>query len=72
MDDQHPAYHAEAFSNCIYKTKYDAFINFMNIPDDFRLKITKESKKKEKKQVRYHKQNKSAPSHNPNNLHTKE
>ncbi len=49
MDDQHPAYSGDG--NYQYKTKYDAFINFMNILDDFRLRIHKESKKKEKKEV---------------------
>lgn len=47
MDDQHPAYTGER-SNSIYKTKYDAFINFMNILDDFRLKIHKVDKEKKK------------------------
>lgn len=49
MDDQHPEYRGDENSDCIYKTKYDAFINFMNILDDFRLRLIKESKKKEKK-----------------------
>ncbi len=48
MDDQHPEYHSDENSDCIYKTKYDAFINFMNILDDFRLRLIKESKKNEK------------------------
>lgn len=47
MDDQHPSYQGD-LSGCTYKSKYDAFINFMNILDDFRLKLNKELKKKEK------------------------
>jgi alpha-amylase len=49
MDDQHPAYFSNNISNCIYKSKYDAFINFMNILDDLRIKILEETKSKEKR-----------------------
>lgn len=51
MDDQHPAYHSNQNPDSLYKTKYDAFINFMNILDDFRLRLIKESKKERKKVV---------------------
>ena len=53
MDDQHPAYFSNNISSCIYKSKYDAFINFMNILDDFRIKILEKAKEKEKKQTSY-------------------
>ena len=53
MDDQHPAYYGNNNSNFIYKSKYDAFINFMNILDDFRIKILEKAKEKEKKQTSY-------------------
>jgi len=59
MDDQHPAYRGNGSSNLIYKTKNDAFINFMNILDDFRLRILKESQKKDKKQASNSQQNKA-------------
>ena len=52
MDDQHPVYLNGNIADSIFKTKYDAFINFMNILDDFRLKLYKESGKKKKKQTR--------------------
>ena len=48
MDDQHPGYHENSNLYCIYKSKYDAFINYMNILDDFRLKIKEAAKKSEK------------------------
>lgn len=57
MDDQHPAYHNKENMDFIYKTKYDAFINFMNILDDFRLRLIKESKKKKKKPTQIKSQN---------------
>lgn len=52
MDDQHPAYKEDNLTNSLFKTKYDAFINFMNIIDDFRLKIYQKNEKREKKQTR--------------------
>jgi alpha-amylase len=77
MDDQHPAYFSNNISNCIYKSKYDAFINFMNILDDFRLKILEEAKSKVKKAAsspaekrKSRKQNN--PQHLSNKLHTGE
>ncbi|HET6557525.1 MAG TPA: hypothetical protein VFG54_09445, partial [Prolixibacteraceae bacterium] len=47
MDDQHPMYR-EANENRIYNTRYDAYANFMNILDDFRLKLHKATGLKEK------------------------
>lgn len=47
MDDQHPMYR-EGNENRIYNTRYDAYANFMNILDDFRLKLHKETGFKEK------------------------
>ncbi|HEY3371253.1 MAG TPA: alpha-amylase [Prolixibacteraceae bacterium] len=52
MDEQHPAYLNGNLEKGIYKTKYDAFINFMNILDDFRLKIHQRTGEKEKKRTR--------------------
>jgi alpha-amylase len=52
MDDQHSAYQGSNNANGIYKTKYDAFINYMNILDDFRLKLHMGIGKKEKKRTR--------------------
>lgn len=75
MDDQHPVYNGDGISNCIYKTKYDAFINFMNILDDFRLKLQKASKKKEKKaptQVQNKNRKHTTPTRTTNNLRSKE
>lgn len=75
MDDQHPAYFNNNISNCIYKSKYDAFINFMNILDDFRIKILEETKAKEKREMsgfqRKGKSKKeSTPLHSENKLPT--
>lgn len=49
MDEQHPVYQDNSVTNYIYKSKYDAFINYMNILDDFRLKIKVATQKKHKK-----------------------
>lgn len=76
MDDQHPAYFSNNISNCIYKSKYDAFINFMNILDDFRIKILKFSKAQVKKQALLKRKSKStkqsASIHLSDKLHTEE
>lgn len=52
MDDQHPSYLNGSKGNGIFRTKYDAFINYMNIVDDFRIKILRQIEKKEKKKIR--------------------
>lgn len=53
MDDQHPIYQ-EDIENRIYQTKFDAYANFLNILDDFRLKLHKAAKPKEKAQPSKH------------------
>lgn len=60
MDDQHPTYLDGNIEESLFKTKYDTFINYMNILDDFRLKLYKESGKKEKKRTRRQVQNKNS------------
>ena len=52
MDNQHPCYLEGNAGKGIFRTKYDAFINYMNIVDDFRLKILRQIDKKEKKLTR--------------------
>lgn len=47
MDDQHPMYREDQ-ENRLYNTRYDAYANFMNILDDFRLKLHKATGYKEK------------------------
>lgn len=50
MDENHPSYLGNGSNTGIYKSKYDAFINYMNILEDFRqrLKADKTSKKDRK------------------------
>lgn len=52
MDDQHPIYQNSTIENHPFKNRFDAFINFMNILDDFRLKIQTKTGKGAKKQPR--------------------
>lgn len=52
MDDQHPYYHDDNNPNRIFHTKYDAFANYMNILDDFRMKIHRHTAKKSKRDTR--------------------
>lgn len=52
MDDQHPYYSDNNNPNRIYKSKYDAFANYMNILDDFRLKVHRRTSRKSKKEAR--------------------
>lgn len=59
MDDQHPAYQDSNIENGIYKTKYDAFISYMNILDDFRLRLYHQTEKQEKKLSRKREPNRS-------------
>lgn len=68
MDDQHPAYFSNNISNCIYKSKYDAFINFMNILEDFRIKILEKAKGKKKKQASFRGKSKIRKQSTPHNL----
>jgi len=58
MDENHPAYKENCPAQSIYKSKYDAFINYMNILEDFRLRLKAEEVKQKSKQV----QHKSLPS----------
>lgn len=51
MEDQHPSYLEGSTRKNIYKSKYEAFINYMNILDDFRLKILRQITRKEKKRT---------------------
>jgi len=46
MDENHPAYHDEFSNTYIYKSKYDAYINFMNILEDFRHRLAAEKARK--------------------------
>jgi alpha-amylase len=39
MEDNHPAYLNPNLNQDLYKSKYDAFINFMNIVEDFRQRL---------------------------------
>jgi alpha-amylase len=50
MDNQHPYYNDDTNPERIYRTKYDAFANFMNILDDFRLKIHRHKAKTSRRQ----------------------
>lgn len=58
MDENHPAYNLNYPAQSIYKSKYDAFINYMNILEDFRLRLKAEEAKQKSTQV----QQKSIPS----------
>lgn len=58
MDENHPAYIENYPVQSIYKSKYDAFINYMNILEDFRLRLKAEEVKQKSMQV----QHKSLPS----------
>lgn len=46
MDENHPAYHDEFSNTYIYKSKYDAYINYMNILEDFRHRLAAEKARK--------------------------
>jgi len=52
MDENHPAYKENYPSQSTYKSKYDAFINYMNILEDFRLRLKMEEAKQKKMQGR--------------------
>ena len=52
MDENHPAFHNSEMNYSIYKSKYEAYINYMNILEDYELRLKadkKTSKKKESK-----------------------
>ncbi|MEI8112738.1 MAG: hypothetical protein WCI54_03875 [Bacteroidia bacterium] len=46
MDENHPAYHEQFSNTFIYKSKYDAYINYMNILEDFRHRLAAEKARK--------------------------
>lgn len=46
MDENHPAYHNNFKTSEIFKSKYDAYINYMNILEDFGRRLKSEKKKK--------------------------
>jgi len=58
MDENHPYYKENYTAQSIYKSKYEAFINYMNILEDFRLRL----KAEEAKQKGTHVRQKSVPS----------
>jgi len=51
MDDNYPFYQPGQFSTGNIKSKYDAYINYMNILDDFRRRLRIEPKSKKTNQV---------------------
>lgn len=50
MDENHPSYQSPNAESGIYKSKYDAFINFMNILEDLRLRVRADLNQQKKKQ----------------------
>jgi len=51
MDENHPDHSSTSSAQSTYKSKYDAFINYMNILEDFRLRLKAEEAKQKKMQV---------------------
>jgi len=52
MDENHPDYATSGANSGIFKSKYDAFINYMNILEDFKLRLKEEKRKvKQKKTI---------------------
>jgi len=51
MDESHPDYNSNYSAQNTFKSKYDAFINYMNILEDFRLRLKAEEAKQKKMQV---------------------
>jgi len=45
MDENHPDYATSESNSGIFKSKYDAFINYMNILEDFRQRLKSEKRK---------------------------
>lgn len=43
MNENHPSYCSDFYEHRIFKSKYDAFINYMNILEDFRQRIKTET-----------------------------
>lgn len=48
MDENHPGNSPNSSVQSIFKSKYDAFINYMNILEDFRLRLKAEEAKQKK------------------------
>ena len=51
MDENHPAYKENNSIQSSHKSKYDAFINYMNILEDFRLRLKAEKANQKKMQT---------------------
>lgn len=51
MDENHPAYLDPGSNTGIYKSKYDAYINYMNILEDFSLRLKAEEARQKFKQT---------------------
>jgi alpha-amylase len=51
MDENHPAYKENNPIQSPYKSKYDAFINYMNILEDFRLRLKAEKANQKKMSI---------------------
>lgn len=54
MDENHPSYRMTDPDKQVFRSKYDAFINFMNILEDFRLRLKNDLKKRKLKQKAAH------------------
>ncbi|MFY9153959.1 MAG: hypothetical protein WAO52_18205 [Prolixibacteraceae bacterium] len=50
MDENHPNYQTELSGENIFKSKYDAFINYRNILEDFKQRINSEISNKNKRE----------------------
>lgn len=44
LDENHPAYRDTGSVQSIYKSRYDAFINYMNLLEDFRVRLKTEAR----------------------------
>ncbi len=53
MDENHPDYLEQSLSQGIYKTRYDAFINFMNILEDFRQRLKADRNRYKRRKVHH-------------------
>ena len=52
MDENHPDFKSNYSSQNTFKSKYDAFINYMNILEDFRLRL--KANKDQQKSLKIH------------------
>jgi hypothetical protein len=53
MDENHPDYLGRSLSQGTCKTRYDAFINFMNILEDFRQRLKAEGIRPKRRKVHH-------------------